>query len=117
LGNTYFIKRDIPPGTHYVISQGESVEPVRMNFEPDRVYYIQEIPRPGVWRARLSVTLTTPEQLMHGFGDCRLLVHSSTDPGENLSEKDYQQAVTDYEREVKEGRHKDYEGYRGVAAK
>jgi hypothetical protein len=33
-----------------------------------------------------------------------------------LSGEDYNHAVSDYEREVKEGRHKEYEEYRGAPA-
>ena len=114
----YFIKTDITPGVHYVISRAESVEPVRINFEPGKVYYLQHIPRPGVWRARLSVALVTPQELSTSFDSgCKLLVYDVNDPGEDLSDKDFNEAVRDYEREVKEGRHKEDIEYKGVPAK
>ena len=47
---------------------------------------------------------------------CKLLTYDSKNPGDDLSDEDYKQAVSDYEREVKEGPHKEYEGYRGVPA-
>ena len=112
---SYFIKTDITPGVYYVISRAETMEPVKINFEPDRVYYVHQSPRMGVWRARVSVALETPEQIMKEFdSDTRLVVYDPGDAGEDLSDEDYTQAVNDYEREVKEGLHKEYEGYRGV---
>lgn len=115
---SYFIKTDITPGAQYVISKAESMETVKINFEPDRIYYLHQIPRMGVWRARVTVSLDTPEQLMKEFdNDCKLVVYDPKDAGEDLSEEDYKQAVSDYEREVKEGLHKEYDGYRGIAAK
>jgi hypothetical protein len=115
---SYFVKTDITPGVYYVISKAENMEPVKINFEPDRVYYVHQSPRMGVWKARVSVALETPEQIMKEFdSDTRLVVYDPVDAGEDLSDEDYTQAVSDYEREVKEGLHKEYEGYRGVPAK
>ena len=114
---SYFIKTDIAPGMHYVISKAESMEPVKINFETGRVYYIHQSPRMGVWRARISIALETPEQVMKEFDDgCRLVLFDPKDAGDELSDKDYKQAISDYEREIKEGLHKEFEGYRGVAA-
>jgi hypothetical protein len=115
---SYFVRTDIDPGVHYVISKAETMEPVKMNIEANRVYYIQQIPRMGVWKARVSIALVTPDALMKEFdSDCKLVVFDAKDPGEELSDEDYNQAVRDYEREVKEGLHKEHEGYQGVLAK
>jgi len=35
----------------------------------------------------------------------------------NLANDEYKEAVTDYERELKEGHHKDFTDYRGFAVK
>ncbi|HYA82929.1 MAG TPA: hypothetical protein VEH06_05695 [Candidatus Bathyarchaeia archaeon] len=115
---SYFVKTDVAPGVHYVIIIAENVEPVKINFQPKRVYYIQEIPRMGVWKARVSVALVTPEDLRTSFdNDCKLVVYDIKNPGDDLSEKDYQQALRDYDREVKEGSHKEDVGYKGVPVK
>ncbi len=114
---SYFIRTDVNPGISYVISKAENMEPVKINFEPGRVYLLQQIPRMGVWRARISVALMTPENLLSMMDDdCKLLTYDPKNPGEDLSDEDYQTAITDYEREVKEGLHKDYEGYSGIPA-
>lgn len=115
---SYFIRTDVNPGVSYVISKAENMEPVKINFEPGRIYFIQQIPRMGVWKARISIALMTPEDLQSMMGDdCKLLTYDPKNPGEDLSDKDYKNAVKDYEREIKEGLHKEYEGYRGVPAK
>jgi hypothetical protein len=114
---SYFVKTDITPGVYYVISDAETKETVKINFEPDRVYYVHQIPRMGVYRPRIRIALETPEQLMSEFDDdCKLLIYDPEDAGEDLSDEDYKQVVTNYELEVKEGLHKEYEGYRGAAA-
>lgn len=114
----YFVKTDVVPGVHYVIAISESMEPVKINFEAQRIYYIMEFPRPGMWRARIAIALVTPEELGTSFDDSvRLMVYDANAPGDDMSDKDYQEAVNDYERELKEGHHKDHIGYKGVAAK
>lgn len=114
----YFVKTDVTPGMHYVITKAENFEPIRILFEQERVYYLQQIPRMGVWRARVSVAPVTPEELMTTMDeDCKLMEYNANDPGDDLSEEDYTQAVADYERELKEGRHRDRLEYRGVEVK
>lgn len=115
---SYFIKTDVAPGTHYVISRAERMEPVKIDFEPGRVYYVHQSPRMGVWRARVSIALETPEQVLATFdGGCRYIVCDPQQAGPDLSDEDFNQSVADYARLMQEGRHKNYEGYRGVAAK
>ena len=115
---SFFVKTDVTPGVYYVFSKAENIETVKINFEPDRVYYIHQSPRMGAWRARVSIALEALDQIMSEFdSDTRYVVYDPKDIGEDLSDEDYAQAVADYEREVKEGLHKEYEGYRGVSGK
>ena len=115
---SYFIKTDVTPGVHYVISQAESIEPVKINFEQGQVYYILQVPRMGVWRARVSAAPLLPQKLSETFdSSCRLVALDVNKPGDDLSDKDYNEAVSDYEREVKEGHHQDHLNYKGVPAK
>jgi hypothetical protein len=115
---SYFFKTDVVPGVHYVISKAENMEPAKINFEPDRVYYIQQIPRMGVWKARLSVAPVTQQELITSCDNsCKLLVYDTKNTGDNLSDDDFRKAVEDYEREVKEGLHKGDMEYKGAPAK
>ena len=114
----YFVKTDVTPGSYYVITKAENMEPAKINFEPERIYYLLEVPRMGIWKARVSVEPLTLEELMSTFDDgCKLLEYDTKNPGEDLSDKDFKEAVADFEREVKEGLHKDIVSYRGAAAK
>jgi len=94
------------------------MEPVKVLFEQDRTYYLLQVPRMGVWRARVSVDPVTPETLLSTWDDgVRQLLYNPKDPGDDLSDKDYNEAVMDYERELKEGLHKDHQEYKGFQAK
>lgn len=113
----FFVKSDVMPGTRYVISRAENMEPIKIIFEQDRVYYLQQIPRMGVWKARVSVAPLTPEELMTTMdADCKLMEYNPNDPGDELSDEEYNEAVRDYERELKEGKHLDHVNYKGVQA-
>ena len=113
-----FFITEVTPGSHYVISKAENMEPAKISFEPERVYYLQQVPRMGIWRARVSNAVLTPEELLSTLDDgCKLMVYDPKDPGEDLSDKDFKEAVADYERELKEGLHQDVTAYRGVPAK
>jgi hypothetical protein len=117
-GKGYFIKKDVPPGIRYVISKAENMEPIRIKFEPNRVYYLLQIPRTGAWRARISVAPLTPDTLLSSWDDgVKLTEYDTKNPGEDLSDADYKQAIADYEREVQEGLHKEDAKYRGIQAR
>ncbi len=113
----FFIKSDVAPGPRYVISRAENMEPIRILFERDRVYYLLQIPRLGVWKARVSVAPVTADELMTTMDeDCRLMEYNPSDPGDDLSDEEFNGAIRDYERELGEGRHQDHVNYRGGEA-
>jgi hypothetical protein len=114
-GRGYFIKKDVEPGLHYLIARAETHEAGKITFEPDTMYYIHQSPRMGWWRARITLTPETLEDLIQQMDEsCHLLEYDSKNPGEDLAEKDYKETLIDYEREVTEGMHKDFTDYKGV---
>jgi hypothetical protein len=115
-GTSCIYKSDIEPGLHYLIARSESLETGKIQFESDTVYYIQESPRIGWWVARITLTPLTREQLLSEIGDsgCTLYENDKEDLGDDLSDEEYNEAVTDYEREIKEGYHGDFTAYRGL---
>jgi hypothetical protein len=118
LGKSFFVKTDIAPGVHYVISKSENEDAIKINFEPNRIYYLQHVMRLGGWRPRVSNAPIIPKQLSKSFdSDCKLVVYNTSRPAEDMSDKDFNEAVNDYERELKEGRHQDHVSYKGVPAK
>jgi hypothetical protein len=114
-GKSCFVQKNIDPGLIYLIARTESLETGKIQFEPDTVYYVQQSPRMGWVVARVTLTPETLEHLSSeiGSGGCDLYELDPKDPGEDLTEHEFNEAVTDYEREIKEGYHKDFTEYKG----
>jgi hypothetical protein len=114
-GKGCFVKKDISPGLQYLIARTESLETGKLQFEPDTVYYVQESPRIGWVVARVTLTPVAPEHLSSEIGEdgCEEYGIDVNDPAEDLTEHEYQEAVTDYEREITEGFHKEFTDYKG----
>lgn len=118
-GKSCIVKNDIEPGVKYFIARTESLEEAKINFEPDHIYYVQESPRMGWWVARVTFTPMSQEQLLSEIGSngCTLYEMDIKDMADNLTNDEYKEAVTDYERELAEGYHKDFTDYKGFAVK
>lgn len=117
-GQSCFVKRDIEPGLKYLIARTESLETGKLRFEPDMVYYVQQSPRMGWAVARVTLTPVSPEHLVAEIGDdgCEEYVINTGDVAEDLTDHEYQEAVTDYEREITEGFHGEFTNYKGYPA-
>jgi len=118
-GKSCFVKKNIDPGQSYLIARTESMESGKIQFEPDTVYYVQQTPRMGWVVARVSLSPESPEHLSAEIGDggCELYELDLKDPGDDLTEHEYAEAVKDYEREIKEGLHKEFTEYKGFKVK
>ena len=118
-GKSCIVKKDIEPGVKYLIARSESLEGTKINFEPNHIYYVQQSPRPGWWVARITFTPMSQEQLLDEIGTdgCSLYEMDLTDLADNLTNEEYKEAVTDYERELTEGLHKDFSDYKGFVVK
>ncbi len=118
-GKSCFVKNNIDPGQTYLIARTESLETGKIHFEPDTIYYVQQTPRLGWVVARVSLSPESPEHLSSeiGEGGCELYELDANDPGEDLTDHEYNEAVTDYEREISEGFHKEFTEYKGFKAK
>lgn len=117
-GSVAFIKTDVTPGTHYVISKGLNSNAFRIHFEQDRIYYLKEIP---VWAFPTCVVISGPqttEEMKLSWGESvSFLKYDIRNPGDDLPDSEFNEIAVDYERELKEGRHKDKEEYRGFKPK
>ncbi len=115
-GKSYFVNTKVSPGVHYLIAKTESFESAKIDFKPDRVYFIQQTPRMGIWMARVTLEPVSVEHLLSEMDEgCSYTEYDNS--GDVLSEEDFGKAVKDYEREVGEGYHKDFAGYEGFAVK
>ena len=118
-GKGCFVKTDIEPGLQYLIARTESLETGKIQFEPDKVYYVQESPRMGWVVARVTLSPVTLEHLVEEIGEdgCTFYEIDPKDPAEDLTDHEYKEAVTDYEREIGEGHHKEFTEYKGSVPK
>ena len=118
-GKGCFVKNDIEPGLQYLIARTESLETGKVQFEPDKVYYVQESPRMGWMVARVTLSPVTLEHLVEEIGEdgCTYYEIDPKAPAEDLTDHEYTEAVTDYEREIGEGYHKEFTEYKGSVAK
>jgi hypothetical protein len=118
-GKGCIAKTDIEPGLQYLIARTESLETGKIAFEPDKVYYVQQSPRIGWMVARVSLTPLSQSMMVEEVGTdgCDYYVIDEKDPIEDLTEHEYKEAITDYEREITEGHHKEFTEYKGTALK
>lgn len=109
------VKTNIEPGEKYLLAKTEAFEVAKINFLPDRVYYVHENPRPGWAQVRVVLLPQQLENLQNDLGNdgCDLYEPDSNDPMEELTDEEYRSAIGDYEREVKEGYHGDWLTYMG----
>ena len=83
---SYFIKKDVEPGKHFLSTKAENWDAYLLNFEPDKVYYFQHEVRMGVWKARVNFIRQDPKQLSNEMeGECTYYEYDLKDPGEKLS--------------------------------
>ena len=115
-GKSYFIT-DVKPGIHYVMAHAENMATARITFDAERIYFLQQSIYPGFWKARTGFSVLTYEEAIKEINDgsSEFRVYDSGHPAEDLSEKDFQEAKEDFEREAKEDpeRHKDTLEYKG----
>jgi hypothetical protein len=118
-GKSCIVKNDIEPGVKYLIARTESLEEAKINFKPDHIYYVQQSPRIGWVVARVTMTPMSQEQLLSEIGSdgCSLYEMDMKNMADNLTTHEYKEAVTDYERELTEGHHKDFTDYNGFAVR
>jgi len=118
-GKGCIAKTDIEPGLQYLIARTESLETGKIAFEPGKVYYVQQTPRIGWVVARVSLNPLSQSKMSEEIGTdgCDYYVIDEKDPIEDLTDHEYQEAVTDYEREITEGFHKDFTEYKGAVVR
>ena len=118
-GKSCIAKTDIEPGLQYLIARSESLETGKINFEPDKVYYVQQSPRMGWVVARISMTPLSQAKMLEEIGPdgCEYYVIDEKDPINDLSDHEIQEAITNYEREIAEGHHKEFTEYKGTVVK
>jgi hypothetical protein len=112
-GKVFFVT-EVSPGTHYVISHADNTDTARMNFEAGKIYILQQGIYPG-WNVTTRYSPMTVEEFQREVKEADFRVYDAANPGKDMSPKDLKEAKDDFEKEVKEGSHKETLQYRGVS--
>ena len=80
-GKCYFAKTNIEPGAYYVSSWGENGVAVKIDFEPSKVYFLQQNVSIGFLRARVVVEAVNSRRL--DSGDLKGIEYYEFDPAKN----------------------------------
>ncbi len=110
---SYFIT-DVKPGKHYLTSEADNKDTARINFEPGRIYFLQQGIYPG-WNATTRFSPMTLEEAKLEIQEAVYYVYDSGKPGKDMSEKDREEEVAAFEKENKEDpeRYRDILNYKG----
>lgn len=114
-GKVFFIS-EVTPGVHYLIAHADNTDTARLNFEAGRIYLLQQGIYPGFGvTTRYSPMMN--DEFQRELPEAAFRVYDAANPGKDMSSQDVAEAKRDFEREVKEGSHKeilDYKGYRRI---
>jgi hypothetical protein len=104
-GKMFFIT-EVRPGVHYVISHADNTDTARLNFEAGKIYLLQQGIYPG-WNIVTRLSPLTTEEFAKEVQEANFVVYDTQHPGKDMSDKDFKEAKDDFEKEVKQGEHKD----------
>lgn len=110
-GKMFFVT-DVTPGVHYVISHADNTDTARLNFEAGKIYLLQQGIYPG-WNIVTRYSPITVDEFAKEVQEATYVVYDTQHPGDNMSDKDVKEAKDDFEKEVKDGEHKDILGIKG----
>ncbi|HTG00684.1 MAG TPA: DUF2846 domain-containing protein [Nitrospirota bacterium] len=113
---SYFLT-EVRPGKHYVVSQADNKDAVRINFEGGRIYFLQQGMYPG-WNATSRYSVMTLDDFKIQVQESTYSVYDTQHPGKDMDAKDYKDATDDFDKLSKEDppRYKEFTGYRGYTA-
>ena len=101
-GNTFFIT-GVEPGPHYLFVVAENTVGGHINFKTGKTYSLTQGVTMGVWSARTTGFYPlTQEEAAAAMTRCEYQEYDPSLGGEDMDPQQYEQAVRDYEIEVKE---------------
>jgi hypothetical protein len=100
-GRKYFVTT-VKPGSHYVIVETEIRAVASINFQPGKIYYLQEGVIFGLLRFRTSGFWPMKQNdAIEAMKNCTYWEYDPKKGGEDMDAKVYQQTIADYHAEVK----------------
>jgi hypothetical protein len=101
-GKTYFVT-NVNPGPHYVVVTTENTAAAYINFQAGKSYYLREGVVMGLWRARTNgFSPLNQQEAMEAMNNCTYMEYDAKSGGQDMDPKLYQQAIADYQEEVKQ---------------
>lgn len=101
-GKTYFVTR-VKPGPHYVVVATENRAVAHLDFQPGKIYYLREGVLMGWWRARTNgFSPVNQQEAIEAMKSCTYMEYDAQRGGEDMDPKLYQQAIADYDMEMKQ---------------
>ncbi|MBN1821352.1 MAG: DUF2846 domain-containing protein [Prolixibacteraceae bacterium] len=67
-----FIYTMLEPGKHTILSQAENKEELEMVFEAGKIYYIEQVPKMGIIKARNKLETLNAAEGIKKLAQCRL---------------------------------------------
>jgi hypothetical protein len=104
-GKMFFIT-EVTPGVHYIMSHADNTDTARLKFEAGKIYLLQQGIYPG-WNIVTRFSPMTTEEFAKEVQEASFVVYDTQRPGKDMSDKDLKEAKDDFEKEVKQGEHKD----------
>jgi len=104
-GKMFFIT-DVTPGVHYVVSHADNSDTARLKFESGKIYLLQQGIFPG-WNITTRFSPVTVDEFAQQVKEATYVVYDTQHPGKDMSDKDFKEAKEDFEKEIKNGEHKD----------
>ena len=101
-----FFHTEVTPGVHYVISHADNTDTARLKFEAGKIYLLQQGIYPG-WNITTRFSPITTTEFAEQVKEATYVVYDTQHPGKDMSDKDFKEANDDFEKEVKNGEHKD----------
>jgi hypothetical protein len=112
-GKMFFIT-EVTPGVHYVVSHADNTDTARLKFESGKIYLLQQGIFPG-WNITTRFSPISVDEFALQVKEATYVVFDTQHPGKDMSEKDLKEAKDDFEKEVKNGEHKDVLQIKGYA--
>jgi hypothetical protein len=109
-GKSYFVTYDVAPGVHYVIMRMKKQSAgkryaitLKTNFKSGSIYYIKDNQLTlSYGTSTYDYQFVSPAELNNYIDKkCKWVVYDKSNPGDDMSDADYREAVHDYEQHVR----------------
>lgn len=112
-----YLVAKVDPGERYVITVTENVGVAKINFEPGRIYFLNQNIAMGWWKSRTSgFSVADVAQATRSMNSCAYFEYDRSKNAPDLKQSVYEKAVSSYEDDIKKNpeAYGDVVGYKGI---